>query len=222
MDFLDKTNCTAFSSNARLLADIGATHARFALETSLGNFTQIRNLSCDDYSGVEPLLRAYLEENRTITVRHAAFAFANPVEGDLVSMTNRDWVFSIEALRKEFGLQTLLVVNGFAALAMSLPGLQDKDLIKIAGGTAVPKSVIGILGPGTGLGVAALVPTSDGFVTLSSEGGHVNFSPSDERDFAICQSRVATCFRRTNYFRPRPGINLPCAGQPQRPEQAWA
>ncbi len=187
MSFLEKNNFAAFSSDARLLADIGATHARFTLETAKGKFESVSSLKCDDYSGIEPLLRTYLANHSTSTVRHAAFAIANPVDGDLLRMTNRDWAFSIEAVRREFGLQTLLIVNGFAALAMSLPGLQNQDLVQIAGGAPVPKSVIGVLGPGTGLGVSALIPTSDGFITLSSEGGHVNFSPSDEREFAIFQ-----------------------------------
>lgn len=187
MSFLEKNNFAAFSSDARLVADIGAAHARFALETSQGKFESICSLNCNDYSGIEPLLRAYLANHSATTVRHAAFAIANPVDGDFLRMTNRDWTFSIEDIRQKFGLQTLLITNDFAALAMSLPALQKKDLVQIAGGAPVPKSVIGLLGPGTGLGVSALIPTSDGFITLNSEGGHVNFAPSDEREFAIFQ-----------------------------------
>ena len=133
------------------------------------------------------LIHAYLGKHKPAKLRHAAFAIANPVDGDQVRMTNRDWAFSIEAVRREFGLHTLLVVNGFTALAMSLPRLQEKDRVQVGGGKPVEKSVIGVLGPGTGLGVSGLIPTADGFVTLGSEGGHVNFAPVDEREYAILQ-----------------------------------
>jgi glucokinase len=187
MSLPEKTSLNAYSGGPRLLADIGATRARFALETSPGNFDAVSVFNCDEYSGIVPLVHAYLAKHSGLKLHHAAFAIANPVDGDQVRMTNRDWSFSIEAVRREFGLHTLLIVNGFTALAMSLPGLQEKDRMQIAGGTPVPKSVIGVLGPGTGLGVSGLIPTSDGFVTLGSEGGHVNFAPCDEREFAILQ-----------------------------------
>ncbi|MBI3285014.1 MAG: glucokinase [Burkholderiales bacterium] len=180
-------NAGGFSGGPRLLADIGATHARFTLETAPGVFESVRVLKCDDYPGIIPLLRAYLDQHGGRKVHHAAFALANPIDGDQVRMTNRDWAFSIEDVRREFGLYTLLIVNDFTALAMSLPGLQAKDRMQVGGGTAVPKSVIGVLGPGTGLGVSGLIPTADGFVTLGSEGGHVNFAPCDEREYAILQ-----------------------------------
>jgi glucokinase len=187
MSILEKNNIANFSGGPRLLADIGATRARFALEIAPGKFEAVNIFNCDDFSGIVPLVRAYLSSLGTVKVQHAAFAIANPVDGDEVRMTNRDWAFSIEAVRREFGLHTLLIVNGFTALAMALPGLRQEDRLQIAGGTPVPKSVIGVLGPGTGLGVSGLIPTADGFVTLGSEGGHVDFAPRDEREFAILQ-----------------------------------
>ncbi|MFZ6743157.1 glucokinase [Undibacterium sp. JH2W] len=180
-------NAAGFSGGPRLLADIGATHARFTLESSPGVFESVKVLKCDEYTDIIALLRAYLSSVPGSKVHHAAFALANPIDGDQVRMTNRDWAFSIEDVRREFGLYTLLIVNDFTALAMSLPGLQAKDLMQVGGGTPVAKSVIGVLGPGTGLGVSGLIPTSDGFVTLGSEGGHVNFAPVDEREYAILQ-----------------------------------
>ncbi|MFZ6718991.1 glucokinase [Undibacterium sp. Ji49W] len=180
-------NAAGFSGGPRLLADIGATHARFTLESSPGVFESVKVLKCDEYPDIIALLRAYLSSVPASKVHHAAFALANPIDGDQVRMTNRDWAFSIEDVRREFGLYTLLIVNDFTALAMSLPGLQARDLMQVGGGTPVAKSVIGVLGPGTGLGVSGLIPTSDGFVTLGSEGGHVNFAPVDEREYAILQ-----------------------------------
>jgi glucokinase len=183
----EKFGRTAFADGPRLLADIGATHARFALQTAPGVFRSVRVLKCDDFEGIVPLLRFYLADHADIALHHAALAVANPINGDQVRMTNRDWQFSTDAVRRELGLQTLLIVNDFTALAMALPGLKPEDLMQVGPGSAAANAVIGVLGPGTGLGVSGVIPTVDGFVTLGSEGGHVNFAPADEREFAILQ-----------------------------------
>ncbi len=184
---IEKTGRTAFADGPRLLADIGATHARFALQTAPGVFRSVRVLKCDDFEGIVPLLRFYLADHADVTLNHAALAVANPVNGDQVRMTNRDWQFSTDAVRRELGLHTLLIVNDFTALAMALPSLKPEDLMKVGGGAAAANAVVGVLGPGTGLGVSGAIPTVDGFVTLGSEGGHVNFAPADEREFSILQ-----------------------------------
>jgi glucokinase len=187
MNASDKKPASGYTGGARLLADIGATQARFTLETAPGVFESVAVFSCDDYAGINPLVHAYLDRHADTRVLHAAFAIANPIDGDQVRMTNRDWSFSIEAVRREFGLSTLLMVNGFTALAMSLPALKAGDVMQVGGGTPAQQAVLGVLGPGTGLGVSGMIPTADGFVTLGSEGGHVNFAPSDDREFAILQ-----------------------------------
>jgi glucokinase len=183
----EKISRTAFADGPRLLADIGATHARFALQTAPGVFRSVRVLKCDDFENIVALLRFYLSDHTDITLNHAALAVANPINGDQVRMTNRDWEFSTDAVRRELGLHTLLIVNDFTALAMALPGLKPEDLMQVGAGTPATNAVIGVLGPGTGLGVSGVIPTVDGFVTLGSEGGHVNFAPADEREFAILQ-----------------------------------
>ncbi|MES2743677.1 MAG: glucokinase [Pseudomonadota bacterium] len=180
-------NRSAFADGPRLVADIGATHARFALQTAPAVFRSVQVLKCEDYDSLLHLTRRYLEPHKDINLRHAALAVANPVHGDHVKMTNRDWEFSTEALRRELGLHTLLVVNDFTALALALHGLRPHDLMQVGGGKPVANSVIGVLGPGTGLGVSGVIPTVDGFVTLGSEGGHGSFAPADEREFAILQ-----------------------------------
>ncbi|MDN4035582.1 glucokinase [Massilia sp. YIM B02443] len=181
----------AFADGPRLLADIGATHARFGLETAPGVLGRVAVLRCDDYDGIVPLLHAYFEQHlsqqSSQRINHAAFALANPISGDFIRMTNRDWQFSTDEVRRTLGLSTLLIVNDFTALAMALPGFQPKDLMQVGGGAPQTHAVSGVLGPGTGLGVSGVIPTIDGFVTLGSEGGHVNFAPSDEREFAILQ-----------------------------------
>ena len=96
-------------------------------------------------------------------------------------MTNSSWRFSIAAFQKAMGLERCLVVNDFTALAMSLPALKPTDLRALGGGTAVAGATIGLLGPGTGLGVSGLVPDATGrYSALAGEGGHVTLSANDE------------------------------------------
>jgi glucokinase len=171
----------------RLLADIGGTNARFALETGPGEIGQVQVYPCADYPGVADVIKKYLKDTKIGRVNHAAIAIANPVDGDQVSMTNHDWTFSIEATRRALGFDTLLVVNDFTALAMALPGLSDSQRVQVGGGTRRPNSVIGLLGPGTGLGVSGLIPADDRWIALGSEGGHATFAPADEREDLVLQ-----------------------------------
>ncbi|WP_428506958.1 glucokinase [Roseateles sp.] len=170
----------------RLIADIGGTYARFALETAPGDFSQIASLRCAEHADFHAAVRAYLSGlTGTPHIAHAAIAIANPVEGDQVRMTNYHWQFSIEEMRQRLELDTLVVVNDFTALAMALPRLSPLDVRQVGGGEARMPSVIGLLGSGSGLGVSGLIPAGDGWIALGTEGGHTNFAPRDEREIAI-------------------------------------
>ena len=176
----------ALFDSPRLIADIGGRCARFALETAPGAFSAAASLPCAAHAGFAAAVRAYLASLPAgLRVAHAAVAIANPVEGDHVRMTNYHWEFSIEQARQQLGLDTLLVVNDFTALAMSLPRLAPQDLRQVGAGRAVQKSVMGLLGAGSGLGVSGLIPAGDSWVSLGSEGGHASFSPRDERELAV-------------------------------------
>ncbi|WP_313032762.1 glucokinase [Massilia alkalitolerans] len=186
---LDSASLT-HAGGARLLADIGGTNARFALETGPGRFEAIEVLSCQQHATLGEAIRAYLALPQLAGlgagIRHAAIAIANPVTGDQVRMTNHHWAFSIEALRQECGFDTLMVVNDFSALARSLPHLGGQKR-QVGGGAPVPDAPLGLLGAGTGLGVSGLIPCGNSWTALRSEGGHVGFSPVNELEVAILQ-----------------------------------
>jgi glucokinase len=174
-------------SYPRLLADIGGTNARFALETAPGILEKIEVLPGAEYPTLEAALRTYLQRvAATGAVKHAAIGIANPVTGDWVQMTNHHWGFSIESTRQAIGLDSLVVINDFTALALSLPHLPAAELRQVGGGVARPAAVLGLIGPGTGLGVSGLVPDgAGGHIALAGEGGHVSFAPFDERELAV-------------------------------------
>jgi glucokinase len=184
---IDLRDAQAYADGPRLLADIGGTNARFALEYAPGRIDTIRVLHGADYPEFADAFDAYMQECRHPAVRHAAVAIANPVQGDLIKMTNHHWSFSIDATRRRLNLDTLLVVNDFTALAMALPHLEALHCRQIGGGTAHADSTIGLVGAGTGLGVGGLVADAGRWIALNSEGGHVSFSPCDERELAVLQ-----------------------------------
>ncbi len=183
---------TLFNSGPRLLADIGGTNARFALQTSPQQFEAVTVYSTADFTNARAAIQTYLSSAAVQVacpdqVRHMGIAIANPVDGDTVNMTNHHWSFSINQLRNELNLETLLVVNDFAALAMALPHLLPSQRVQIGGGVALPNRTVGLIGPGTGLGVSGIVPIGDRWAALASEGGHTTFAPNNSTELGILQ-----------------------------------
>lgn len=174
----------------RLLADIGSTFARFALETAPGTWTAETTLERQRFPDFSAALLAYIHQHPGMRIRHAAVAVNSPVDGDQVEITNFNWSFSVEAARQTAGLDTLVVLNDFTALAAGLPHLSADQKQSIGRGEGRPQSIIGLVGAGSGLGVSGLVPTDQGWVSLATEGGHVSFAPQDAReDFILAFAR---------------------------------
>ncbi len=176
----------------RLLADIGGTHARFAVETAPGIVEAIAVLPCNAYATPEAAMRAYLDSEAARdagadAILEGAMAIAANVNVGQVQMTNHHWQFSVEAIRKEFGFHALTLCNDFSALALSIPRLNETEKHQVGGGLPVEGAVIGVLGPGTGFGVSGLVQTQGVWTPLETEGGHVTFAPSNERECRILE-----------------------------------
>lgn len=171
----------------RLVADIGGTNARFALETAPRVIEKAAVLPCKDYDTVTDAVRAYLNQSGATAVRHAAFAIANPILGDWVQMTNHHWAFSIETTRQTLGLDTLILLNDFTAQALAVTQTSSKDLMQVGGQKPVEFAPKAVIGPGTGLGVSGLVHSHAGWVALAGEGGHTSFPPFDDMEVLIWQ-----------------------------------
>jgi glucokinase len=109
------------------------------------------------------------------------------VTGDAVRMTNHAWDFSIQALQRELGVQRLLVLNDFEALAHALPALGANDLWRVGpAADGAPGAALAVIGAGTGLGVSGLVPDGrGGWRVIVGEGGHVTLAPSTAREAAL-------------------------------------
>jgi glucokinase len=180
------------SPHPLLLADIGGTNARLAwVAHAQAGIEQVQTLPVAAHRGPAQAVQTYLQGlQRELGARFqppasAALAVATPVAGDAVRFTNSAWSFSIEALRRELGLAQLVVVNDFEALARALPGLGPAQWRRLGG--PPPRAaaevscgtVLAVLGPGTGLGVAAVLRTRNGWQALPAEGGHATLAAAD-------------------------------------------
>jgi len=167
-----------------LMADIGATHTRCALVNDKGKELASEVFQNAGFTGVPALLSVYLDHRRaTDRPKRAAIAVAAPILGDEVRMINIDWRFSQSALKEKLGLTKLTVCNDFAAVAWGLPRFGPADLRAVGRGKRAAHATLLSVGPGTGFGVAALVPATDGWTVLSGEGGHANL-PATTREEA--------------------------------------
>ncbi|QJE72033.1 glucokinase [Aerophototrophica crusticola] len=167
-----------------LIADIGGTNARFALVGAEGPAHSERVLRCADYPTLTEAARAYLA-GQGVRPLNAAFALAGPVTGDRIRMTNLPWEFSIRDVRDALGLDRLDVINDFTAVALGIPELGAADKVQVGDGEPVAGYPVGVLGPGSGLGVSALIPGPGGWTALATEGGHVTMAPITDRESAV-------------------------------------
>ncbi|WP_433336302.1 glucokinase [Spirillospora sp. CA-294931] len=174
-----------------LVADVGGTNARFALVDEPGAAPRrVRTLATREHAGLAEAAAAYLRHHAAdVRVDAACLAVAGPVGGGRFHLTNAGWARdSAERVRDRLGLPRLEVINDFAALAWALPLLAPEDLMPLGGPVPSPdgSAPLAVLGPGTGLGVAGLVPAADGgWIPISGEGGHVDLPAGTEREIEV-------------------------------------
>lgn len=171
-----------------LLGDIGATHARFAwVASDESPLSHVRTYPCDDFDGLQDAIQHYLKAEALGPPAKAALGVATPVTSDKVAFTNRAWTFSISALKKRLGVGRLLVMNDFEAMAWSLPDLQARELFQVGGVRSLKKQNLGLIGPGSGLGVAGLIADDGAWHPVSGEGGHVSLVATNALEWEILQ-----------------------------------
>ncbi|HEY0878346.1 MAG TPA: glucokinase [Zeimonas sp.] len=168
----------AVAAASWLFADIGGTNARFARWRADRGTGPIGRWRADDFATLPDAVAAF-ERTQSDPARHAAIAIALQIRGTQLRMTNRPWSFEVQALRRELALDELRLVNDFVAAAAGLPALGDDEIEVLRPG--VPASGHWLLiGPGTGLGAAALLDTGSAHErVLASEAGHMGFAGHD-------------------------------------------
>jgi glucokinase len=173
-----------------LIGDIGATNARFAILRD-GKPTAIQVLPVASYASLGDAIEAYFTglEGGEIRPKLGAVAVAGPVTGDYLAFTNHPWSFSISGLTKDLKFDHLEVINDFVAVALAVPRIGPEVRRQVGAGAPVAGAPVGIIGPGSGLGVSIVVPVNEGeytrWVPLAGEGGHVTLPPVTDREASL-------------------------------------
>lgn len=171
-----------------LVADIGGTHARFAIasiDAESITLSEPAKLATADFDGLPSAIRAFAEQIGRALPKRAAIAIAGPVRGVGVQMTNSPWRVDFAAVEADLRFDACLWLNDFEAVAHAVGAVPESNLRIVCGpGEALPRDrPCTVVGPGTGLGVAILLP--DNGRVIATEGGHVDFAPLDEFEEAL-------------------------------------
>jgi glucokinase len=194
-------------------ADVGGTHARFALATiDHGVVTELGEPVTVKTSEFASFQHAWQEFGRRIDEplpTELAIAFAGPVGGEVLKLTNNPWVIRPALMREKLGVEQFVIVNDFAAIAHAVAGLDPSAYRHVCGPEIdLPENgVISIVGPGTGLGVASLVRRSDSYKVIATEGGHIDWAPLDPLEDRILM-QLRESFRRVSVERLVSGRGL--------------
>jgi glucokinase len=173
--------------SARLLAgDVGGTKTALAIfEDSSSGLRSVREATFPSgaYTSLDAMVREFVAGT---AVERACFAVAGPVEGGVARITNLPWMIDERDLATALGIPTVALINDLRAAAYGMLYLAPTDFeILRAGKTPAIDATIGVIAPGTGLGEALLYWDGAEYCAIPSEGGHADFAPQDDQEFAL-------------------------------------
>ena len=196
------------------VADVGGTHARFALaEIDGGRVVSLGEpvtLKTNEHGSFQLAWQEFGRRAGIHLPNELAIAFAGPIGGEVLKLTNNPWVIRPALIKERLDVDRYVIVNDFGAVAYAVATLTDGDFQHLCGpDRPLPREgVISIVGPGTGLGVAALLRKSDHYEVIETEGGHVDFAPLDSLEDKIL-AQLRRNFRRVSVERVVAGQGLP-------------
>jgi glucokinase len=195
------------------VADVGGTHARFALadieDGRVFALGEPVTLKTSDHGSFQLAWQEFGRQPGIDLPNELAIAFAGPVGGEVLKLTNNPWVIRPALMKERLDVDRYTIVNDFGAVAYAVATLGDEYFQHLCGPDApLPENgVISIVGPGTGLGVAALLRKRDGYEVIETEGGHVDFAPLDVLEDRIL-IELRRSFRRVSIERIASGRGL--------------
>lgn len=179
-----------------------------------------------NYPNLQAMVSEFLAQV-TVPVAYASFDVAGPVIDGRVKTTNLPWVMDEISLAKDLNLKSVHLMNDLEAVARAVPVLRAIDLVTLNEGQPVPKGTIAVIAPGTGLGESFLTWDGSQYLAHSSEGGHSDFAPTDERQIHLLEYLLER-FDHVAVERVCSGIGIPNIYEylrdterlPERPEVA--
>lgn len=194
-------------------ADIGGTHARFALATIAGGTVaelgEPVTLRTSDHASFQTAWEEFGRRQQVELPGRLAIAFAGPVGGELLKLTNNPWVIRPAMMGERLGVGQFTIVNDFGAVAHAVATLPDSAFRHLFGPERElsAERVVTVVGPGTGLGVATLLRSAGTYHVIETEGGHVDFAPLDDLEDRVL-AELRRSFRRVSVERIASGRGL--------------
>lgn len=193
--------------------DVGGTHARFALakleDGRVAALGETCTLKTADHASMQIAWKTFGDHIGQPLPPAAAIAFAGPVDGEFLKLTNNPWVIRPALISEKLGVERYTLINDFGAVAHAVAQLGGSEFRHLCGpDEPLPEvGVVSIVGPGTGLGVAQLIRNDGGYRVVETEGGHVDFAPLDSLEDAILE-RLREHYRRVSVERVASGMGL--------------
>jgi len=192
-----------------LAVDIGGTKTLFQLSYCDGEVIAEQRLLSADFASFDLALATFLGQVqcKEHSIDSACFAVAGPVSGRDANVTNLPWQLNADSLAASFNIAQVVLCNDFEAVAKGIAELADDDVLTLQTGKpelAAPRAVIGA---GTGLGQAVLIPQGDDWQVLATEGGHTNFAPTDLQQCALL-THLLPRYEQVSYERLVSGVGI--------------
>lgn len=169
--------------NLYLSADVGGTKTLLRLDGADGVLRQ-HSFSSVAYAGLDEMVAEFLHAAGAGAVVSACLALAGPVDGRQARLTNLPWEVDADALARRFNIPHVELINDFQAVGHGIAALRPGDLLTLQAGQPSLGNRL-VLGAGTGLGVAWLTPAHGSYKVHPSEGGHIDFAPADDTQYAL-------------------------------------
>ena len=165
-----------------LLADIGGTHARFAMLSGDG-LGPVQSLDVATHGGIDDVVAHFLAANGgSVPISEAILAVAGPVADGRSRLTNAGWVVDSSELKRRFGFPRVRLFNDLEAAAWGVAQLAPADTFLIGPDTPSSGAPMALISPGTGLGMACYLPGPSRGSVIASEGGHATLAASNDRE----------------------------------------
>lgn len=193
-----------------LAADLGGTKILFQLSTEHNEVVLEKELVSEKFTSFDMALADFLAEDEIngLVIDSACFAVAGLVSGRNASITNLPWQINADQLAKQFAINHVHLCNDFEAVAQGIACLAEDEIITLQAGEPNEHSPRAVIGAGTGLGQALMLPEKDNsWRVLATEGGHADFAPTDSLQIALLE-HVIDRFGHVSYERIVSGVGL--------------
>jgi glucokinase len=173
-----------------LVGDVGGTNVRLAVARVMPDghveLSHVSRLPVATFLSLNDAIEAWKADGRTLPTV-AVFALAGPTGADIVRFTNSNWVVSASETKQRFSFKSVTLVNDFAAQARAVPSNRPDEFETLIQGNSIAGAPMVVLGPGTGLGMAILIPDADDWRVIATEAGHQAYAPCNPRERQILE-----------------------------------